>query len=286
MTRKKNLDSKNITRGMFLGFLGKVGALTLLTSIPVFGAEAKLRYRANNEAKTAKLAPRKLRYSDILQSPLIKGRKLSKGVLEGKLATKNLENLRDMLTGRFFGRAAEGALKDGYAPLINWNLGSKGTDSGCFLNACISLTPGGCPDYSHECIFQMVSSGEKNKLVINVISSFIASSGIPESGISNSGYCGSYCSGECVDHGSCSIECGTYCHPQSILDPGEIVSYPGDKFASELLEILGTTDVGIIQRELKDVIFSDQVLNLGLQHVILAAHNGIAEGLESGQLVH
>jgi len=286
MTRLRNLDANNITRGKFLSFLGKVGVLTLLTSIPVLGAEAKLKRPASDGYKAAKLTPGKLRYSDILRSPLIKGKRLSKGVLEGQLATKNLENIRDLLTGRFFGRAAEDALKDGYAPLINWSLNSKGTDSGCFLNACVSLTPPSCPSYFHECTLQILSRGEKDKLIINVISSSILSHGIG-TGIDpgGSGYCGDYCSGKCVDHGSCSVECGTYCHPQSILDIGEIVSYPGDMFASELLKILGTTDVGVIQRELKDVIFSDQVLNLGLQHVILAAHGGIAEGLESGQLV-
>ena len=286
MTRKKNPNSKNLSRGMFLGFIGKIGALTILTGIPVFGAETRLKVPTSTESKTAKLAFKRVRYNDILRSPLIKGKKLSKGVLEGKLATKNLENVRDFLTGRFFGRVTEDALKDGYVPLINWGLGAEGSDSGCLLNACVSLAPPSCPSFSHECTVQIFGQEDRGKLVINVIGSSIIASG---AGIGidpgASGYCGSYCSGECVDHGGCSVECGTYCHPQSALDLGEIVSYPGDKFASELLEILGTTDVGVIQRELKDVIFSDQVLNLGLQHMILAAHGGIAEGLESGQLV-
>jgi hypothetical protein len=276
-----------MSRGMFLGFLGKIGVLTLVTSIPVFGAESKLRLRATTESKTTKPVFRRMRYTDILRSPTIKGKQLSGKVLEGKLSTKNLENLRDVLTGRFFGRAAEEALKDGYAPLINWKLGSAGDDSGCFLYACQNLAPQDvyCPPViaSPICTFQMASFEEKGKLVINVISSLIASSGILGSGALENGYCGDYCGGECVDHGDCSVECGTYCHPQSNLDPGEIVSYPGDKFASELLSILGTTDVGVIQKELKDVIFSDQVLNLGLQHIALAANNGIAEGVESGQ---
>ena len=285
MSDKKVFEDKTISRGRFLNFLGKVGVLTFLTSIPVFaGAESRLKYKANNEARTTNSAPKRLRYSDILRSPLIKGKELSRGALEGKLETKNLENLRDLLTGRFFGRAAEEALKDGYAPLINWSLSSKGTDSGCFVNACVNLTPQSCSSFSHECTFQMLSSGEKEKLIINVISSSILSHGSgPGVDPGVSGYCGDYCSGQCVDHSGCSIECGTYCHPQSVLNLAEVVSYPGDRFASELLKILGTSDVGIIQRELKDVIFSDQVLNLGLQHVVLAAHDGIAEGLQSGQ---
>ena len=36
----------------------------------------------------------------------------------------------------------------------------------------------------------------------------------------------------------------------------EIVSYPADKFASEIMEILETTDVGVIQSELRQVIGS------------------------------
>ncbi len=43
------------------------------------------------------------------------------------------------------------------------------------------------------------------------------------------------------------------------------MSYPADKFVIELKQILGTTDVGKIQRELQHIICSDVVLNLGLE---------------------
>ena len=281
MTNETN-DGKRMDRGRFLGFIGKVGVLTLLTSIPVLGAEIKLKRPTSDEHKIAKLTPGKLRYSDILRSPLIKGKKLSKVVLEGKLATKNLENLRDLLTGRFFGRAAEDALKDGYAPLIYWSLNSKGTDSGCFLHACTGHTVQylDCPPVimSSKCTLQMISREENEKLMIDIVNSIGISDFVSQVG------CGDYCSGQCTNEGGCGHKCGEQCSPQASIDIAEVVSYPGDMFASELLKILGSTDVGVIQRELKNVIFSDQVLNMGLQHVILAAHDGIAEGLESGRL--
>ena len=52
----------------------------------------------------------------------------------------------------------------------------------------------------------------------------------------------------------------------------EIISYPADKFASEIMGILKTTDIGVIHTELRALIFSDEVLNLGLQHIVMASH--------------
>jgi hypothetical protein len=282
MTNEIN-DNKRMNRGRFLGFLGKVGVLTLLTSIPVFGAEAKLRavkrvQESEGEAACGSLVERRLRYTDILRSPTIKGKTLSRNVLQGKLKTKNLENIRDILTGRFFGRAAEDAIRscnplDGIMPFITWNLGSNGSDLGCFLNACVSLTLAACPDLSNGCTFQMISHEERDRLIIDVMNS----SGVGD--FINRLDCNNYCSGQCSPEGGCGHKCDERCSPKGTINLGELVSYPTDKFASELLEILGSTDVGVIQRELRDVIFSDDVLNMGLQHIVLAAHDSMAGAL-------
>jgi hypothetical protein len=273
-------DGNRMNRGRFLGFIGKIGVLTFLTSIPVFAAEAKLKRPVTAESKTVKLTPGKLQYRTILRSPTIKGKLLSKAVLEEKLTTKNLENLRDLLTGRFFGKAAEDVFKNGYVPMINWSLGSEGSDSGCFLNACANLTPSSCPSFSQECTVQLRSHVDQGELIIDIVNS----TNIPNFG--NQSDCNTYCSGQCNNDNGCGHKCDERCSHKTTVGLGELVSYPSDKFASELLKILGSTDLGVVQRELRDVIFSDQVLNLGLQHIILAAHDGIAGGLESGQLAY
>ena len=70
------------------------------------------------------------------------------------------------------------------------------------------------------------------------------------------------------------------CNPQAMIHIFELVSYPGDKFAAEILDILKTTDVGVIQNELKAVIFSDDVLSMGLEHFLAAARENMAEEIE------
>jgi hypothetical protein len=278
---KELKDTKRMNRGRFLSFLGKIGVLTFLTSLPVFAAEAKLRAVARDETRTLKRSFSRLRYSDILRSPTIKGKKLGKGVLEAKLETKNLENIRDVLTGRFFGKVAEEVFKNGYVPMINWDLGTRGSDSGCFLYADTNMYSES-PDLRialDECGIHVTGFIDKGKYIIE-ITNIHAGGGGGEVTVPG---CGMDCTGYCTIKGECLGKCGTYCAPHAALNLGEIVSYPGDKFASELLKILGTTDVGDIQRELKDVIFSDEVLNMGLQHIVLAANDSIAKGIESGQ---
>jgi len=280
MTNETN-DGKKMNRGRFLCFLGKIGILSFLTGIPVFAAEAKLKSVAPRESRTVKRSFIKLHYSEILRSPTIKGKKLSKLVLEGKLETKNLENIRDVLTGRFFGKAAEEAFENGYIPMINWDLGTKGGDSGCFLYADTNIS-GESPDLRiavDECGIYVTTHLDRGKYIIEIANSHVGGGG----GEVTVPGCGYDCTGYCTIKGDCSPKCGTYCAPHAGLNLYEVVSRPGDKFASELLKILGTTDVGDIQRELRDVIFSDDVLNMGLQHIVLAANNGIAKGIESGQ---
>jgi hypothetical protein len=95
-----------------------------------------------------------------------------------------------------------------------------------------------------------------------------------------SGECGWHCDAYC--QAACGgVHCQGYCEGQAVVNIYEIVSYPSDKFASEITSILKTTDVGVIHDELKNVIFSDDMLNMGLQHLVNAAHNAMVEGIEA-----
>ena len=86
--------------------------------------------------------------------------------------------------------------------------------------------------------------------------------------------CGSQCD-------QCGTYCaGSYCSPHVSMDLFEMVSYPTDQFVSEITKILKTTAIGIIQNELKAVIFSDEVLNMGLQHFVDAAHQTMTEKVD------
>ena len=75
--------------------------------------------------------------------------------------------------------------------------------------------------------------------------------------------------------------CYSVCPNQSDVSFYDFVSYPSDKFVSEITSILKTTDFKVIRDELKAVIFSDEVLNMGLRHFVMAAHEKLAEGVES-----
>lgn len=281
MTRKRNLAANNITRGKFLGFLGKIGILSIISGIPVFGAESfKPRAAKRTNSDDGQLKLEKFNRAVLVKGPLIRGKALSNDALTAKLATKNLESIRDMLTGRFFGKAAEEAFKEGHAPLINWKLGSDGSDLGCFLFADIGLTP----VQIDNCGVHIRTREVDNKILIDIVSTSYEANLNAKIGSSGSQVrvCPSQCPGQtpCPNH--CADKCsgtycsGTYCSPKGEMNLGEIVSYPGDKFASEIMAILETTDVGVIQRELRDVIFSDDVLNMGLMQFMMGAHAGIS----------
>jgi hypothetical protein len=96
------------------------------------------------------------------------------------------------------------------------------------------------------------------------------------------GHCGQQCPEKCQNYcpAVCPSEyCVGKCQPKAMVDMYEMVSYPGDKFVSEILDILETTDVREIQKELKAVIFSDEVLNLGLQHFVVSSYEKAVEGI-------
>ena len=275
MKPKQKNDDKRISRGKFFRFLGGIGLLSLIPGLPASAAERKYesrKFKGLSRTDTAK----------ILRSPTIKGRLLSNDVLTTRLSTKNLENIRDMMTGRFFGRVAENAFRDGYVPLIKWNLGAEGSDNGCFFHLRLR-TEGLAPGEIHNCTMQINAYEEGKKILLDIYSI---------SAISQSPFdVGSECAFvlECPsDCEKCAgVYCsGTYCNPQSAIDLFEMVSYPADKFVSEFTDILKTTDIDKIQQELKAVIFSDEVLNMGLEHFVMAAHDAMIDDIEEGITTH
>ncbi len=254
---------KSMGRGRFLGFLGKIGILSLLPALPLY-AEEKLEVRSTPGL-------RRTRTMKISRSPMIKGKMLSDDVLTAKLSTKNLENIRDMMTGRFFGKLAESAFKDGYVPLIKWGLGEAGSDVGCFFYAKVGPHGPG-PEEMSNCSMFVNARQDGNKLLLDIYSISASAPGPLDLGTE----CALVL--ECPSHcDKCGVYCsGTYCSPKSALDLYEIVSRPADKFASELKDILQTSDVDKLQREIRNVIFSDESLNMGLQQFVDAAYEGMS----------
>jgi len=246
-------DDRRISRGKFFRFLGGIGLLSLIPGLPASAAERKF--------ESPKLTGlRRTDSAKILRSPTIKGQLLSNDALTARLSTKNLENIRDITTGRFFGQAAEKAFRSGYVPLINWNLGAEGNESGCMVQANINASyPDQCPS---NCTAYLFSNKEIGEVMITL-------------------NLGSQAGSECPIIG-CPIEC----HNFHILDFHDFISYPADKFVREITKILGSKDIGVIRNELKAVIFSDEVLNMGLQHFVLAAHDVMIDDIEEGITTH
>jgi hypothetical protein len=254
---------KRMGRGRFLGFLGKIGILSLLPALPLYAEEKVEARRFTGLRQTGAMK--------ISRSPMIKGRMLSDEALSAKLSTKNLENIRDMMTGRFFGKIAESAFKDGYVPLIKWGLGGEGSENGCFFYAKIGPKGPG-PEELSNCSMFINARKNAGMLFLDIYSISASAPGPIDLGtecalvLDCPGYCdkcGMYCS-------------GTFCNPKSALDLYEIVSYPADRFASELKDILQTSDVDKLQQEIRNVVFSDESLNMGLQHFVDAAYEGMA----------
>jgi len=283
MNKSKTNTGKAISRGRFLHILGGAGLLTFLGSIPAFAAKLSNKpLAAKQPSGEQKMA--KVNLNKMVRSPLIKGKSLSQKALTSKLATQNLENIRDVLTGRLFGNAAEDAFKNGKTPFINWDLGDKGGASGCFYYAFVA-NEGEMAPVDNCGVFLMGRDLGGGQVAIDIaitpgagrlfglLSSKMSAEVLPCSGKCNQcqNYCASVCDLVCQTH------CEAVCKPNSSLDLGDIVSYPGDAFASELSQILETTDVGKIQSELKNIIFSDEVLNLGLGMLAAGAFNGISE---------
>ena len=266
MTAKQKNESKRIGRGKFLRFLGGIGLLSLIPGLQASAAERKyesLRFTGLRMTDSAK----------ILRSPTIKGQLLSNDLLTARLSTKNLGNIRDMLTGRFFGRFAESAFRDGYVPLIKWNLGAEGNEIGCFFKARLG-TEDLAPGEIHPCTILIIPREKGKNILLDIYSISAIQEGPLDLGSEGTlADCGEQCS-------KCNVQCsGMYCNPKSAIDLYEVVSYPADKFVSELTDILKTTDIVKIQQELKAVIFSDEVLNMGLQHFVIAAHGAMIEDI-------
>ena len=254
MFLKKNKGTNGMTRGRFLSFLGKIGLLSLITGTSVFGADRasqdKAKFEKIDESATGIEATAKLKgrcmIAKLMQSPLINGKMLTRDILEADLATRNLENVRDLLTGRFFGKAAEAAFKDGYTPLINWDLGSQSAYSGCFMVA--NMNPGEAVGVDAYTGLLTIDKDSGNvKILLKMDDS--ALNGAPRVK---------------------KIE----------LDFNDFAMHPTDGFVSQVTGILKTTDIDTIEQELKAIIFSDEVLNMGIEHIIFSTNEAMIDDID------
>jgi hypothetical protein len=263
--RENRGDGKTISRSGFLNLLSRIGLLSLIMGVPAFSAErAQTREAAEEETKPGGLELHRMRCAKLAQSPMIKGKTLSRTALDADLATRDLENIRDLLTGRFFGKVADEVFEGGYVPLINWDLGMEGGDSGCFLHANMG-SDGSEVGAIANCAAYLHTNKDLDHIIISLgLSSKFGDASAP-------------CQEQCPMHCSCY----SVCPNQSNASFHDFVSYPSDKFVSEITGILKTTDFKAIRDELKAVIFSDEALNMGLRHFISAAHEKLAEGIES-----
>jgi hypothetical protein len=276
MPHSTRAGADGITRGRFMRFLGKLGMLSL---VPGSSAAAAL---APDQVPGA-LATRRV------VGPLINGRRFSDAALTGTLATRNLENIRDVVTGRFFGRAAEAAYTGGHTPVINWRLGGRGSSSGCFFFAAMTDPKRGRPAVDNCSVFMLASRSNRGGIIVEVIKSsggrlkdIIGGGTACSLELSCEAQCSANCPSDCGDRcasmcmNKCdSGYCGSQCSPKSELSLAEISSYPADRFAAELTQILGTTDVGRLQQELMQIICSDEVLNRGLDEFLAGAGRGV-----------
>jgi len=268
MSSKSNDGGKKVTRGRFLNFLGKIGIVLAATGLPVFAARNKesevvMRDTGNDAIEHEVTAKR-----SILRRPLIKGKDLSRTALESELSTKNLEDIRDVITGRFFGRAIERTFKDGDINFINWSLGSDGSDSGCFLYANFHQCLNPMGEGVNNCSLVLTATEDPDMSILDVSASiYNRRLGDLKTGSENIGYIPDGC-----------LDCNWQkCMYKPGLDFRDFVSYPSDVFVREITGILNTTDVSEIRRALKNVIFSDDMLNLCLNHFVEAAHERIIE---------
>lgn len=250
MTLKKNKKTDGMTRGKFLSFLGKIGLLSLLTGTSVFGAEDKAESQKTGKLgigikETDKIKGRCM-IAKLMQSPLINGKMLTRDILEADLATRNLENVHDLLTGRFFGKAAEEAFKDGYTALINWDLGSQGASSGCFVFA--NMNPGETVSVdAYTALVAIDKDSGKVKISLKM--------------------------GDPLRNRAAREE-------NIYLDFNDFAMHPTDGFVSQVTGILKTTNVNTIEKELKAIIFSDDVLNKGIEHLIYSTNEAMMDDVD------
>ena len=271
MKSPRNPGKDKMSRGKFFWYLGEIGLLSFIASIPAFGAERATLREADDSG-----ADRTFKYNQF-RSPTIRGRTISRDALTSRLATKGLEDIRDLVTGRFFGIAAANAFKDGYTPLINWNLGAGDGNSGCFFY--FEREAEAIPDVIDRCGMFMTSYVDQGKLVIEAMADAAISKiggGIPGEAECDARVvpCSPHCYTDCPS--DCETVCTRWCAANAQVDILEIVSNPADKFASEIIEIFETDDVATLERELTDLIFSDEVLNMGLEHFVAASHEAYA----------
>jgi hypothetical protein len=223
-----------IGRRGFLGVLAKISFLSLIPGIPAL---------AQRRGGTLSI-----------RSPKIKGKTLSQSALTQELSSSSLEDIRDMVTGKFYAGVSQG-VGARYTDIIDWNLGSGGINTGCVIAATYSptgvvdaLTQGACTGHGchgHDCKSGHTCSGQ--------------------------GCEGQTCKGHtCKGKHTCSddeYDCsGAKCDGQSNINWQDFGQYADDAFVSEITNILNTTDVAVIRDELIKVIFSDDVLSLGAQH--------------------
>ena len=278
MSTKRKPGSGGFSRAKFLGILGKLGLLSLIPGGVANAAERTgLRRMETDETLVTRGDITFSASAKLTRSPMIKGKALSREILDAKLSTENLGNIRDLLTGRFFGKAAEAACNDEQCipytggDFINWNLGNGDSDSGCFMFADAEGL-GGVDSCSHYLTYRM----DGDKLSILYAYDFAnerrGAMDIIGSGTGQCFHCSNFCEAACGGE-----YCQGVCAPQAAIDMFEIVSYPSDKFVSEIMEILKTTDAGVIQKELKTIMFSDGVLNMGLEHLVVTANEMLSE---------
>jgi len=253
MSSNVNRKKDGMTRGKFLAFLGKIGLLSLITGTSVLAAERSTSdkvlvkdtdHTALTPEATAKLRGR-CNIAKLMASPLINGKMLTRDILEADLATNNLGNIRDLLTGRFFGKAAEAAFQNGYTPLVNWDLGSQAM-SGCFLQANMNPDDMATVD-AYTGLLTIDKDTGKVKISLKM--------------------------GNKIDN-QARVR-------NTQLDFADFAAHPTDGFVSEVNNILKTTDVATIEQELRKVIFSDDVINMGIEHFVHATHEAMMEDIET-----
>jgi hypothetical protein len=251
MISKRKRDGNRFSRGKFIGFLGKIGLLSLIPGLPASaGTKACPTYICGDQ-KCEIHSGLKIEGWEIA-GPKIRGRVLSQKALDSDLSTDFLGHVRDMVSGRFFGQAGRNLPTD-YSTLIDWDPGSEGNH---FCGVAIMDSIGENLEFvKNEACFAHTCSGG-HSCSDHKCSTF-----------SHDNYAAS------VDPG-CEIHCDSFAcesHSGLVVSWEDFNLYPNDAFVLEINDILQTTDINAIKQELTDLMHSPEVIDLSIQRFVRGA---------------
>jgi hypothetical protein len=285
MASKRKQEKAGMSRGRFLGFLGKIGLISFITGLPALAQRGDKPKPSDLPESTCRLdmcegqkpfagGDGKPKFKRRVRSPVINGRELSEKALFAPLATPELERLRSYVTGQFYEKVGERFAGN---HIDTSHLGPETTG----ILDCLVATTYIPPDLITDIGSMGGLMGGWGDITEGHCQGKGCSSGMGCSGdggfVCDDMWCSDFdCGGNTCWDLDCSGDefgCkGDHCNGHNDKDIwNDLTEFTEDVFVEEITDILATTDIAVLKDELIKIMGSPEVINLNYEHFINGA---------------